>query len=227
MNSGVNPAPRLRMLMGRMTHARDLLQMTTGMMVALTVSGCITGMFSGPTVVERSKEQRPAWVDLATGKFHRTDGMMQFHDVRTKLPDLPIGIKSTQIQTLEASERALQADLRSNLDRLAKDAKLGEITATGELDEVVIAEVKKFHGANMKVADLYYEKVAGESGSNAAAATPDAMTSWYTAHVLVQFPAARYTDLLTDTGKSLQRAKDPTLRKLGVAASGAAAGFSH
>jgi hypothetical protein len=177
--------------------------------VGLSMTGCVTGMFGGPTVTERSKEKRPLWTDLEPGRYHNVDGSMQFHDTRTRLADLPIGIKTTQIQTLEASEKALQVELKRLIEEIATDQKIGPLGVSPELDGVIIAETKRFHSSHVKVADLYYEKLEDDSGAVKA--------EFYTAHVLVQYPTQRRQDLLIEVGKSLQKSRDPVLRRIGVA----------
>ena len=176
-------------------------------LVCLGMTGCVTGVFGGPTVTERSKEKRPLWTDLDPGKFHAVDGVMQFHDTRTRLPDLPIGIKTTQIQTLEASEKAIQAEVKRHIEGVAEQLKLGPLGISPELDGIIIRETKLFHSAHVKVADLYYEKLEDDTQGSRA--------EFYTAHVLVQYPASRKPDLLMEVGKSLQKSRDANLRRIG------------
>lgn len=176
-------------------------------LVCLGMTGCVTGMFGGPTVTERSKEKRPLWTDLDPGRFHSVDGVMQFHDTRTRLPDLPIGIKTTQIQTLEASEKAIQAEVKRHIEEVAEQLKLGPLGISPELDGIIIKETKLFHSAHVKVADLYYEKLEDDSQGS--------RVEFYTAHVLVQYPASRKSDLLMEVGKTLQKSRDANLRRIG------------
>jgi hypothetical protein len=177
-------------------------------LVCFSMTACVTGVFGGPTVTERSKEKRPLWTDLDAGRFHSVDGVMQFHDTRTRLPDLPIGIKTTQIQTLEASEKALQAEVKRRLEEIAEDLKAGPLGISPELDGVVIKETKRFHSAYVKVADLYYEKLEDDSQGS--------RVEFYTAHVLVQYPASKRGELLSEVGKALQKSRDATLLRIGA-----------
>lgn len=175
------------------------------------VAGCVTGGTSSSapvpglegTVVERSKPEAPAWIGLAVGRIHETETTLQFVELRTRLRDLPLGLKQTQLGALEASRAALIAVVK---DRLDDDRSSLPSFSAQQLDRVVDDVTGELHGRQAKVTDIYFEKLESDSGE---------ISEYFNAFVLVTIPRDQMTVLMSNLGSRLISSGDPSLRQLG------------
>lgn len=195
-------------------------------------SGCVNSGLS--TIVERSKEQPPAWKEMAAGRVVTVGNLLQFHDFNNQLPDLPLGIKKTQNKALEGSEAALLGLVRERIEQHAVRLNVAEqVFRSSETEGVAASGVKKSHGAHGRVADIYFEKhqtVGGRRSSTSEPVTgtqPPELDEYYVVHVLVQYPKDQINPTLVEIGRALTRARNPDLKRLGQSLAASASGAAH
>lgn len=159
-------------------------------------------------LVERSKEAQPQWAKLEPARLHEAEHALQFVELRTKLLNLPLGLKETQLQALEDSRLALAADAKEKL------VKRGDAPAsTAELERHVAAAAVEVHGRHAKLGDIYYEKLVAP-----ALGGTEGEVEFFTVYVLVAFPKEHLVDLYEAVSRRLLSSGDAQLRKLGQTA---------
>ena len=97
---------------------KNQLQIFMMLGIFLLPLGCVTtpdspssesgGDTSGARLVERYKDAPPPWIQMEAGKLHSDRSQFQYIEIRSRLPDLPIGVKESQLSALEASEKELR-----------------------------------------------------------------------------------------------------------------------
>ena len=167
------------------------------------------GLFSDVTVVERSRAEPPGWVSLGAGKMHGgATGTYRFVAERTRLPDLALGLKETQLSALRDSTKALAEQGRIALST-AGDSDLVKAGASVELDRLLAEAAQDVHARRAKVADIYFEKLSNDKANDALPA------EFYKAFVLVQLPRDAVPDLVAQVAKRLAGSPDARMRRLG------------
>ncbi len=189
-------------------------------LLALALGSCVSpsgakdpgsGLFSDVTVVERSRAETPAWVSLGSGRMHGgANGAYRFVAERSRLPDLAVGLKETQLLALQESAKALAEQGRAALG-LAGDRDLVKEGASAELDRLLLDAAKDVHSRQAKVADIYFEKLSNDQPSLTLPA------EFYKAFVLVQVPREAVPELVAQLAKRLVTSGDARMRRLGQA----------
>jgi hypothetical protein len=179
----------------------------------LVLGSCVLAPQS--TIVERSKEQRPAWVELSPAQSIVGDDLVQFHGTYDREPDLPLGIKRTQISSLEGSEAGVAVIVRAQVDSIAAAKNTPDaVLKSSEMDQAITEAVKRSHGTHAKVADIYYER-----HQSLAKTTSDPETAtngdFYLIHVLVQYPRTQIPAIYSDIGRSLQKSRNADVKRFG------------
>lgn len=181
------------------------------MMVSAT--GCVTGVATDPhggVVVERSKQQPPAWIELSAGQLHETQDLLKYVELQSEHTDLPFGIKKTQSDALEASKVALNEHMRARILKLAAAQKLFETALPAEFDQMMLEITDEIHRQHAKIADIYFEKLQTELPVG-----PKQVTEYYRAQVLVHFPKERLVDLLKAVSHRMATSSHQGLQELG------------
>ena len=187
-------------------------------LILLSLSGltasCVTPEVKDPfggEVIERSKEQPPAWSMLDAGTLHETENLLKYVEIQTQLTDLPFGIKRTQLDALEASKLALNTRTMGSIRQTASSQGLTS-TSQPELERLILEATDVIHREHAKVADIYFEKLKTDQPVG-----PKAVTEYYRAQVLVHFPKDRLKDLMQEVASRLSKSRDAQLRTLGQA----------
>lgn len=177
-------------------------------LLLMLLNGCVTSSDTKSAdvdgrVVERSKPQAPAWTTLAAGRMHESDVTLSYVGLSTKLRDLPLGLKSTQLQAFDASRNALVAIVK---DKLESDRGRLTVAGQGELDRQIVDVSSDIHARYAKVVDIYFETLV--SGR-------EELPEYYNAFVLVTMPRDRMTELYESLGQRLRGSSDSNVRDLG------------
>jgi len=189
------------------------MSLTLKIAVLILLSSCVTTPQS--LVVERSKEQRPAWIELDEDKSLAGDALIQFHGVSTREPDLPLGIKRTQSQALAGSETGLLGIVRENIEQtLVKHKSSVAMVKHPEAETAIVEAVKLSHGTHAKVTDIYYERHQVVAPSASLPET-EANAEFFMIHVLIQYPRSQISPVLGDIGRRLQRSRNPEVKRFG------------
>jgi len=178
-------------------------------------------------IVERSKEQRPAWVELSSSQAVVGDDLVQFHGTNDRQPDLPLGIKLTQSSTLEGSETGITGLVRAQIDDIAVSKKTPEaVLKSPETESAIVEAVKRSHGRHGKVVDIYYER---HQSLVKTATNPEVETDgdFYVIHVLVQYPKEQIPAVVVDIGRVLQKSRNADVKRFGQVLSTPANQLSH
>lgn len=192
-------------------------------MVALTLAcaltGCVTNVpggdsshSAGVSVVERSKEQAPTWMGLEPAVLQDADAQLKLMETKTRLLNLPIGLKETQLAAIESHRRAVTAKLLTALQARAASEGIDVTTASADLERHVVAVMDVRHGEVARVADIYFEKLLND---NVAAGTAGA--EFFQVYVLVQMPRSEFDGMMQQTVRRLAQSPNPSLRRLGQA----------
>ena len=198
----------------------------TGLLLASmlwTLSGCVTptgndGMLSSSGhVIERSKPEAPSWTAFGAGQMHETDTILSYVELGTRLRDLPLGLKTTQLGAIDASRNALAAVVR---EKLGDDRDRLSSADHAEFERHVVAASADFHGRHAKVSDIYFEKLAADDGD---------IPEYFNAFVLVTMPRDKLSDLFEGLGRRLSGSQESSLRQLGqsLLSRAKAGGLSH
>lgn len=187
--------------------------------VAIAISACVSpsgskdpgsGFLSDLTVVERSRAEPPGWVSLDAGRMHGgLAGTYRFVAERSRLGDLAMGLKETQLIALQDCGKALAEQGRAALGTAA-DRDAVKSGASPELDRLLLDAAKDVHARRAKVADIYFEKLS----SDQPGASP---AEFYKAFVLVQVPRDAVPEVVAQVAKRLLSSPDARLRRLGQA----------
>jgi hypothetical protein len=181
-------------------------------------SGCVTGGGSmvsstdesGARLVERYKDAPPPWIQLEPGRLHADAHIFQFIEIRSRLPDLPIGVKESQLSALGASERDLRESIRQKIIGFAESSSFPLTGSMPKFDKILTDSTRGAFGRHGKVADIYIEKYAFD-----AQPMDGYPPVFFKTHILIQFPRSRVKEILRETAGHLERSNDSNLKGLG------------
>jgi len=174
--------------------------------VLLSGSACVTPGIE-QTVVERSKREQPAWVQLPTNTLVNDEGRLTFITQKSHVFDLPLGVKQIQLGALTASQNALHAAVIRQVQAAAVQAMI-EIKNQAELSQMALQAVRKIHGSSAEIRDIYYERIEERKP------TDERTSVYYRLYVLVTLQRESLDRLQAELGVKLRGAKDPDLRRL-------------
>lgn len=175
------------------------------------LAACVSsGLSSGETIVERSKEQPPPWVEQKPGKFLEANDVLTYVTFRSKLSDLPVGIRETQTHAIADSGDALQAYTRDRVLDMADTSAEKAAASSSNFDQESQGVIKEFHAKHARVGDIYFEEIT-KSGDDSKVET------YYRTFVLVQFPRDQFSKLVQALSAKLKKSNQGDMRNLGDA----------
>jgi hypothetical protein len=151
-------------------------------------------------VTEQSRRERPAWVNSDQTNVVKSGDIIEYHSVKTKVVDLPLGLKQAEASALNDTRLQIQNEivLFWKKDKLFQSLDASDrALVTQQLEKLLEARV-----TSDLIKDIYYEKMFDP---NAVAALQDT----YSIHVLMQLKRSSLQGLLTD----LQRFCRSSLRQ--------------
>ncbi len=163
--------------------------------------GCLLFVASGcrhaaslnePRVIEQSRRERPAWASSEHANVVKSGDIIEYHSVKTKVVDLPLGLKQAEASALNDTRLQIQNEivLFWKSDKLFQDLDVVDrAMVTQQLEKLLANRISRD-----LIRDIYYEKI---SDPNAVAALQDT----YTIHVLIQLKRSTLQGLLTDLQK--------------------------
>lgn len=152
--------------------------------------------------MERSKEEAPSWTRLDADRLYRAGDMLQTVVVGDELRALPAGLKDTQLTALQSHELRVLDSVEAQIEAWAKQAP-GLQWDRQAAQSMIKQATHGVHGEAAKVADIYYEKLRGDS------------FDYYRAFVLVRMPADRLPLIFTQVSQKMLASKDSNLQQLG------------
>jgi hypothetical protein len=183
--------------------------------LVLALSGCVSGnspagdIEGDVVVVERSKAQPPAWASFTPGRIDEGPAEYRIVTLRSKLLSLPLGLKQTQLAAVESARAELAKLVQDRLVEYGSDHGLPQPANKAELTRLITAATGEVAEHEARVSDIYFETL-----ENRSLPSGDPMAHTYAAYVLVTFPKARLPLIYDAAARRLQRASDPSLRRL-------------
>ncbi len=156
-------------------------------------------------VTEQSRRERPDWVNVDHANVVKSGDSIEYHSVKTKVIDLPLGLKQAEASALNDTRLQLQNEIvlfwkKDKLFQNLEPSDRGVVTQ--QLEKLLETRVTRD-----LIRDIYYEKI---SDPNAAAALQDT----YNIHVLVELKSSTLQDLLGDLRKYCRNSLRQGLIKL-------------
>ncbi len=161
-------------------------------------------------VVERSKGTRPTWISLEKNKLLTSKTQFRFVAFKSKLLDLPLGIKQAQQNAVETSEQAVKNFIFAMLEAKASSNSRLSVSPKDEISLVVDQSIEKQFIGGAKVLDIYYERLI-----NPAAAKSDQPPEFYNAYVLIGIARQDMSQLIINIAEKFKQSKDQQIRLLG------------
>lgn len=143
-------------------------------------------------VVEQSRRVRPEWIGTSNSPVTQTAEAIAYQSVKTRVIDLPLGLKQAEAAALNDTRLQLQNEIvlfwkkdKQFLDLDADD----RATVTHQLEKLLDTRITA-----EQIKDIYYEKIFDP---NALAALQET----FSIHVLVQLKRENLRALLADLRK--------------------------
>ncbi len=159
----------------------------------MLVPGCRqAASLSETRVTEQSRRERPAWVSLDQANVVKSGEIIEYHSVKTKVVDLPLGLKQAEASALNDTRLQIQNEivLFWKKDKLFQDLEASDrALVTQQLEKLLETRVSRD-----LIKDIYYEKIFDP---NAVAALQDT----YSIHVLMHLKRSSLQGLLADLQK--------------------------
>jgi len=182
--------------------------------------GCVSPEFrpasdlgdDGLVVVERSKAEPPSWVTLAPGQVIDTPLELRIMTARSKLLNLPLGLRQTQLIGLDTARAALAAWLKPQLLAVSKYKPSDSPLLNQELERMLRASLDGPAGKGIKINDIYYEALI-----NRSAPPGDLMANYYAVYILVAYPKDKLPLLFHDLSSRLRSSKLAEAQRLAPA----------
>jgi hypothetical protein len=163
------------------------------LVLLLVAGGCRhAASLNEPRVIEQSRRERPSWATSEHANVVKSGEIIEYHSVKTKVVDLPLGVKQAEASALNDTRLQIQNEivLFWKNDKIFQDLDVVDrALVTQQLEKLLASRINQ-----ELIRDIYYEKI---SDPNAAAALQDT----YTIHVLIQIKRSTLQGLLTDLQK--------------------------
>ena len=148
----------------------------------LVASSCTHSQESdGGEVIERSRASRPAWVSRSANEVRQGEQGYRYSFVKSPVLNLPLGISQAQGAAKQLAEQAYVELLRDSIVNRANSKGMA-LTTPASLTSLVVTAVSEFFPENIRVDDIYYERVRGRENGDANGST------FYRVHVIVSWP---------------------------------------
>jgi hypothetical protein len=161
-------------------------------------------------VVERSREKAPAWAGLRPFDFHEQAFTLGYIHVENRHPDLPLGIKKTQLNALLQGKNVFRDRLKASVNEAASNVRLSydqvAASAAFHIDEVS----EQGWSANAKVADIFFEKFRPVVAAKG-------IEEFYNIYVMVEIPKSVIVDSLRNVARRFKNTNKTDLQKIGAA----------
>ena len=167
----------------------------------------------GLVVVERSKAEPPQWVILVPGQVIDTPLELRIMTARSKLLNLPLGLRQTQLIGLDTAHSALAAWLKPQLLAASALKPTNAPVLNQELERILRATLDGPAGKWIKINDIYYEALI-----NRSAPPGDLMANYYAAYILVAYPKDKLPLLFHDLSSRLRSSRLAEAQRLAAAA---------
>jgi len=160
---------------------------------------------SEPRIVEQSRRERPEWVNLPTTHTVRSGETIEYHTIKTKVMDLPLGLRQAEASALNDTRLTMANELQLfwKKDRLFQ-----------ELDSVerglLMQHLEKLLDGRITpalISDMYFEKIFDPRGVMALEET-------YSIHVRIQIERSELQRILSDLRKFCQSSLSQGLIRL-------------
>ena len=194
-----------------MANGRRHLNLLLGLGLCVgAVGGCVHGDSdeSGPIIIERSKAQAPTWTEQKPAALEASGGFYRYVHLVPTFNNLPLGIKRAQLLGIVAMKTALKTKLQTGFEEkaLASGLAVDDLRATVQTDLAAVVTDHKEH--EIRVADIYYEKLRPDLRANVG-------DEYYRAYVMVQAPDAILEAWSKALGERLQKKRDAGLQAAG------------
>jgi hypothetical protein len=160
-------------------------------------------------VVERSREKAPAWAGLRPFLFHDQTFSFGYIHVENQHPDLPLGIKKTQLNALLHGKDVFRKELKTSIGQAASSVRLSydQIAASAafHVDEVS----DQSWSTHAKVADIFFEKFR-------PAVATKGLSEFYNIFVMVEVPKSALNESLRNVARRFKNSGKAELQKIGV-----------
>lgn len=204
------------MLVDMQSRKREPLVMGFRMLLRIAVavlltSGCVTdGQDHDLEVVEKSKEQAPAWCALDASTLHESETSLSYVEAALDRRDLPLAISQTQLAALSGSRAALMEVAHNRLKAAASAAGITLEQRHAELDRHVAAATEDIHTRHARVSDIYFERYR----SQRLVSDNNPQGESYGVRVLIMLPLSGLDELLQTVAQRCLKSRDPLLRQL-------------
>lgn len=172
----------------------------------LLISSCRqAASLSESRVTEQSRRERPEWVSADQSNVAKSGDLIEYHSVKTKVVDLPLGLRQAEASALNDTRLQIQNEIMLfwKKDKLFQDLDAADRgVVTQQLEKLLETRVNRD-----LIKDIYYEKIFDP---NAVAALQDT----YSIHVLIQLKRSSLQGLLTDLQKYCRSSMRQGLIKL-------------
>ncbi|MCX6116553.1 MAG: hypothetical protein NT027_03355 [Proteobacteria bacterium] len=162
-------------------------------------------------VVERNKKSRPVWADSPTNSLTSSQDDQKLHFTKERQRDLPIAIKLTQSESIEASYIPWKVQFDQKLRNLAKFEQISKKYNQMDFAENVHQLARKYHAQLAQVEDIYYEKIRIDDATK----VPElkGVGEYYDVHVLVSLKLIEDLKLKSLAKSHFLNSKWPELKK--------------
>ncbi len=160
---------------------------------------------SQPRIVEQSRRERPEWVNLPTTHTVRSGETIEYHTIKNKVMDLPLGLRQAEASALNDTRLTMANELQLfwKKDKLFQDLESAE-------RGLLIQHLEKLLDGRITsalIADIYFEKIFDPQGVMALEET-------YSIHVRIQIDRSELQRILSDLRKFCQSSLNQGLIKL-------------
>lgn len=186
----------------------------TMIFVALLLQGCVTGTQSSVNgvageVIERSREIAPSWAGLRPFTMHDQNLSYHYVHIESRHPDLPLGIKKTQLNALSQGKDAFRNNLRTAIMQVAQSVSVPVEPFATSVSGFIDSACDQGWAQNAKVADIFFEKFRP---AQREANTPE---DFYNIYVMVEMPKAAMAESLRSVAKRLKGSSRPEHQRVG------------
>lgn len=167
--------------------------------IIFITQGCLTYIFSGFSVVEKSKFIKPSWVDLEG--FCTNSNLVSFVYKHPRSLDLPTGVKEAQERASINIQKLLPNEIKTKLRQIAETNGIKIYNING-LNRASF--LQNSFSSSFTLWDLYYEKLA----------STDQEPDFYSIYVLMQLDKKNHSELCSNLIGALRKEKSSDLSKL-------------